>query len=99
MIHFTCDVCGKDLGAGDQDRYTLKMEVCPVKHPGELTEEDLEDDQLQAVSQLLKENPDNIALPATAHRFRFDLCSECQRRFAQDPLGKKRLVSLFTSEN
>lgn len=98
MIHFTCDVCGKELRPGQQQRFVIKIEAAPAQAPGELTEEDLDEDNLEAVSQILQES-ESLELPAARQHFRFDLCCECHRRFLVDPLGKKQNLSLFASEN
>ena len=54
MLHVTCDHCGKQLRAGE-DHYVVKIEVFAAHDPAEITEEDLEEDHMEAVSQLLRE--------------------------------------------
>jgi hypothetical protein len=98
MIHFTCDVCGKELRPSDHQRFVVKVEAFAAEDPCELTEDDLSDDNLEEVSQLLQE-PENLDVPPATQRFRFDLCCDCHRRFLRDPLGKKQALSLFTSKN
>jgi hypothetical protein len=97
MIHFSCDFCGKELRPGDEQRYVVKMEAYAAQDPAELTEDDLDDDNLQEISQLIQDG--EVDLPAPSQQFRYDLCCECHRRFLRDPLGKKQHISLFTSEN
>ena len=100
MIHFTCDLCGKELQRGDQDRHVVKIEAYTAHDPGELTEADLDDDHLEEISQILADEEDNPQdLPAATQHFRYDLCTDCHRRFVRDPLGKKQQISLFSSEN
>ena len=36
MIHFTCDICRKEMVVGDRDRYVLHIEIRPAK-PDKLT--------------------------------------------------------------
>ena len=55
MLHVTCDLCGKELRPGDDQRYVVKVEVFPTHDPAEITEEDLDEDHMEAVSQLLRE--------------------------------------------
>lgn len=98
MIHFTCDLCGKELRPGEHQRFVLRMEAYAAQDPCELTEEDLAEDNLEEVSQLLQE-PENLDVPPATQRLRFDLCCDCHRRFLRDPLGKKQHISLFSSEN
>ena len=54
MVHFTCDLCGKDLTASGDPRYVVKIEAYPGFDPTEITEDDLDDDHMEAVSQLLQ---------------------------------------------
>ncbi len=89
MIHFTCDMCGKEIQAESDQRYVVKMEVtsCSTKQP--LTEADLDQDSLQAVSELLQSQSItgmNEEVPAR-QTMRFDLCSQCRLKFVNDPLG------------
>ncbi len=90
MLHITCDLCGKELRAG-QDHYVVKIEVFAKHDPAELTEADLEEDHMEAISQLLREMDDQEAADAiepTRHNLRYDLCPECRQRFVRDPLNK-----------
>jgi len=99
MVHFTCDQCGKDLGPNGHDRYVVKIEAFPADDSFALTEADLEEDQMQAVSELLGELEADPALNEPSKRYRFDLCEECHKRFVQDPLGKESGLKLFFSKN
>src|SRR5262245_36872190 len=93
MLHVTCDLCGKELRPGDDHRYVVKVEVFPAGDPAELTEADLDEDHMEAVSQLLREMDENLADPdmleSSPKRFRYDLCPECREKFVRDPLGKE----------
>src|SRR5947209_20530029 len=84
MIHVTCDLCGKEMMPGDDQRYVVKIEVFTGHNPGELTEADLDDDHMEAVSQLLREMDDDLEdmeLEPSNHSFRDDLCPACRNRF------------------
>src|ERR1700737_2930472 len=61
MLHITCDLCGKDIVPGDDHRYVVKIEVFAAHDPAEITEADLDDDHMEAVSQLLREADEAIA--------------------------------------
>ena len=92
MLHITCDLCGKELRAGE-DHYVLKMEVYAALDPAELTEADLDEDHMEAVSQLLRDAEESDAdlddpEPAS-RRLRFDLCPDCRKRYLRDPLRKE----------
>ena len=54
MVHFTCDLCGKDLTSCGDPRYVVKIEAFPGFDPTEITEDDLDEDPMEAVSQILQ---------------------------------------------
>lgn len=102
MVHFTCDVCGQELQANNDMRYVVKMESFPTADALELTEEDLEEDHLEEVSQVLNEleQESGAALDDNVTKsFRFDLCSECYKKFLENPLGKQSIRRFDFSEN
>src|SRR4051794_20500487 len=102
MVHFTCDLCGKDLNATGDSRYVVKIEAFAGFDPTEITEEDLDGDHMEAVSQLLQrdESLSSDELTTRLHKgFRFDLCPACHARFLKDPLGKEFLRSFDFSKN
>jgi len=100
MIHFSCDLCGQIL---KDERFVVKIEVFAAHEPHELTEEDLDVDQLTAISELLEgleegaEPPENLL--AAPRYFHYDLCSNCHRRFQLDPLGREVISRLNFSQN
>src|SRR5262249_12085427 len=102
MLHFTCDLCGKELLPQGDHRYVVKIEVFAAHDPRELTEADLDEDHMEAVSQLLRDVEDS-ADPETEtpsnKKFRYDLCPECQKKFLRDPLGKEQEQKFDFSEN
>jgi hypothetical protein len=104
MLHITCDLCGKEMRPGEDHRFVVKIEVFAAHDPNEITEADLDDDHMEAVSELLRDMEDNeIATnsvdPPHQH-FRYDLCPECRKRFARNPLGREAAAQKFGfSEN
>ena len=101
MVHITCDICGRSLPAGD-DRYVLKIEVFASHDPAELTEADLDADHMDEVSQLLSDlevESEAEALAPTTQQFKYDLCSECRKRYVRDPLSKDAVPKLHFSKN
>jgi len=85
-----------------EDHYIVKIEVFAAHDPAEITEADLEEDHMEAVSQLLREmeesdDPGDVE-PASRH-FRYDLCPECRRRYLRDPLSKDSAQKFDFSEN
>jgi hypothetical protein len=101
MLHFTCDGCGKKLRAGE-DHHVVKIEVFAAHGPAALTEADLEEDHMEAVSQLLRdmEDMDEPEVPEpSAHHRRYDLCPTCCKRYMRDPLGRDAAQKFDFSEN
>lgn len=104
MLHVTCDLCGKELCPGQDERFVVKVEVFAAHDPAKITEADLDDDHMEAVSELLREMEDNehedADLSQPVYRnFRYDLCPECHRRFLRDPLGKETAQKFDFSKN
>ena len=90
MLHFSCDLCGKDLTDGRDSRYVVRMEVYAAADPAQLTDADLSDDQLEAVGQLLRDGDDADQEPAPAYKkLQYDLCPGCHKKFLADPLNRE----------
>src|ERR1700682_4479325 len=93
MLLITCDLCGKQVSTEENPRYVVKIEVFAAHDPAEITEADLDEDHMEAVSQLLHDMEEGVADPALAEpafqHFRYDLCPECRGKFARNPLGKE----------
>jgi hypothetical protein len=102
MLHVTCDLCGKELRQGEDQRYVVKIEAYAVQDPAEITEADLDEDHMEAVSQLLQEYEDSdisAELEDPCKNFRYDLCCDCHKKFVRDPLAKDKEQKLFFSKN
>lgn len=102
MVHFTCDLCGTDLTAAGHSRYVVKIAAYAGFDPTEITEDDLDDDHMEAISDLLHrdEGLSSDEFDASLYQgFRYDLCPSCHRRFIKDPLNRELLRSLDFSEN
>src|SRR6202035_5125073 len=101
MLHVTCDHCGKQLRAGE-DHYVVKIEAFAAHDPAEITEADLEEDHMEAVSELLREMEETeeaaAVAPARSH-FRYDLCPTCHQRYLRDPLSRESAQKFDFSEN
>ena len=102
MVHFTCDLCGKDLTASGDPRFVVKIAAYAGFDPTEITEDDLDDDHMEAVAEILQrdEGLSSEELDAQLYKgFRYDLCPACHERFIKDPLNRELLRSLDFSEN
>ncbi len=102
MLHFSCDLCGKELLAEVDRRYVVKMDVYAAQDSRTLTDDDLDDDQLEALGQMLQDLEASGAtpqdLPPEYKQIRMDLCPECHKKFLRDPLNKEAAKFDF-SEN
>ena len=80
----------------------LRIESYAAPDPALITDEDLEDDHLEEISQLLHALEDDLDTEVTdeaGKAFSFDLCPDCHKRFMSDPLGKEHGHKLFFSKN
>ncbi len=101
MMRVMCDCCGKELRPGEDHHYVVKMEIFATTDPTQLTESDLEEDHIEAISQMLQQatNEESDPFPPPCQHLRYDLCSACRQRFVKDPLGKEAAPKLQFSEN
>jgi hypothetical protein len=102
MLHFTCDLCGKELQPGEDQRYVVKMETFAAQDPAEITEADLDEDHMEAVSKLLRDETEHGLEPElveASKNLRFDMCQECYQKFLRDPLGREHVQKLYFSQN
>jgi hypothetical protein len=102
MLHVTCDLCGKEIRPGEEQRYVVKIEVFAANETTPLTEEDLDEDHLEEISQLLAAEECGLAPSgedSTTVFRRYDLCPACRKRFLKDPLGREAHLNLSFSEN
>ncbi len=102
MVHFTCDLCGKDLTASGDARFVVKIAAYAGFDPTQISEEDLDEDHMEEISDLLQREAglSSDELDAQLYKgFRYDLCPSCHSRFIKDPLNRDLLRSLNFSEN
>lgn len=102
MVHFTCDLCGKDLSGSGNPRYVVKIAAYAGFDPNQITQDDLDEDHMEAVSELLRreEGLASQELDDQLYKgFRYDLCAPCHRKFIKDPLNRELLRTLNFSEN
>src|SRR5262249_25440385 len=103
MLHITCDYCHREIMPGVQHRYVVKIEVFAAHDPAELTDADLDEDHMEAVSQLLRDAEDQLVDPEvvapTYKNLRYDLCPDCHKKFLNDPLGKEAAQKFDFSKN
>ena len=100
MLHISCDLCRKEISSESNFRYIVKMEVFAAHDPAEITEEDLDEDHMEAISQLLRDDSgDDLEVAAPRKNFRYDFCPECHQKFLRDPLGREGVQKFDFSKN
>lgn len=102
MLQVSCDLCGRRICRGEEQHFILKMEIYAADDPSEITEDDLDNDHMETLSEILCQAVDldeaEQLLPTTQQR-RYDLCSNCRAKFLNDPLGQESAQNLDFSEN
>lgn len=99
MLHFTCDMCGQSLNG---ERYEVRVDVRPAFDPDQIDEVDLDMDHLDEIASAIDEMESTGDFELTdcgVKNFRYDLCSHCRERYAQDPLGQDSLRRVSFSQN
>jgi len=101
VIHFTCDCCKRTLDSERDLRYVVRLEVYASM---DVTEEEIENerDHLQEIQDIL-EHLDDADDPQIGddvyQQHRYDLCSDCRKRFVKNPLGRINTTQLDFSQN
>ena len=101
MIHYTCDVCKRELDPKEDLRYVVKIEIAAAFDPVVDEEED-DRDHLQEIQDLLEHLQDTESShigDEVYQELRFDLCPECRKRFIKNPLGREVAKLCEFSEN
>lgn len=101
MIHHSCDCCKRELDADDL-RYVVKMEVYAALDPSASYDQDEDRDHLQEIQEILQraEDASDPQIGSDVYeQLRFDLCSDCRKRFVKNPLGREVLKQFNFSPN
>lgn len=104
MVHYSCDICGKDMTPANAQRYVVKVEAYAAHDPAQLTEEDLSADHVEEMAAMLHAmehggpGSELEAVPTKAS-MRFDLCPSCYQKFLTDPLGRENSHHFDFSNN
>lgn len=101
MKHFSCDVCGRELGDGAANRYVVRIEVYAAPDDTPPSEEELDSDPLDIMDDLLSDlDDDELDNPSPPPgEMRYDLCPTCHARFVRNPLNRDRLLKFNFSKN
>ena len=103
MIHYACDRCGRPIDPSEEIRYVVRLEIEAVMEPLDGDVIDDEDrDHLMELDEIL-DNADDLGNALIGDdvydRKRYDLCTECHRKFAKDPVGREAVRQLDFSQN
>ena len=102
MIHYSCDRCKRTIDPAREIRYVVRVDAQAVLDPLPSDELDDDRDQLLEIDELLESldlDDEDSLLDEAPQQLRFDLCSDCYRRFIQDPLGVESAMSVGFSSN
>ncbi len=103
MIHYACDLCGRELDPREDLRYVVRMEVYAAFDPLAAEDEEADDrDHLEEIQEILERmrDIDDPQIGSDVYQqMRFDLCPECRKRFIGNPLGREVAKVLDFSEN
>ena len=103
MIHYVCDVCKCTLDPEQDLRYVVRMEVYTAISDGP-NGIDGDRDHLAEIHDILERlddsgSDDQPTGEDVYQQLRFDLCSDCRKKFLRDPLGRRLAGQLDFSKN
>ena len=94
MIHYSCDVCKRDIDPQHDLRYVVKMEVFAAMDDSGCGDDD--SDHLQEIQDIIERMDDadcDEIGEEVCQMLRFDLCPECRRKFVKNPLGRESFLA------
>ena len=101
MLHYTCDCCKRTIDPEKDLRYVVRLEVYASLDTAE-GEQDEGRDHLEEIQEILERLDDvesDMIGDDVYHHERFDLCSECRKKFVKNPLGRLTSHELDFSKN
>jgi hypothetical protein len=100
MIRYSCDLCKREL-ASDDLRYVVRIEVYAAFDPSSSEEEDDRDhlEEIQDILEHLEDSEDDQIGEDVYQQMRFDLCPECRKKFAKNPLAREMAKAFDFSSN
>ncbi|WP_164103438.1 hypothetical protein [Candidatus Laterigemmans baculatus] len=102
MIHYTCDRCHRVIELDSEARYTVDIEAKAVFEPGPISSAaDDDGDHLLELHELLErlDEEEEGGPEADLVRHHFDLCSDCFKVYARNPIARELPLSIEFSEN
>ena len=103
MIHYSCDLCKRELDPASDSRYVMQLEIAQAIDPLDVTEDEDDRDYLEEIQEVLQRcDDDDILAPlcdGSTQRKKFDLCADCCKRVMHNPLGRDQLSQFNFSPN
>lgn len=102
MIHYSCDRCKCVIDAENDLRYIVKMEVYASCDPLDGAEDEGDRDHLLEIHEILERAEDassELISDEVYHARRYDLCSDCYKKFVNAPLGRETVNQPDFSHN
>ncbi len=102
MIRYSCDLCKRELDPEHDLRYVVKIEVFAAFDPAATDGEEDDRDHLEEIQDILErlEDSDCDQIGDDVYQqLRFDLCPECRKKFAQNPLAREVAKAFDFSSN
>jgi hypothetical protein len=102
MIHYSCDRCKRVIDPAQEVRHEVIIGVQTVLDTSEQHELDEDRDYLNELDDTLMSidlDEGEYCLDGAPRKLRYDLCSECFRRYIQDPLGAELPLHVSFSHN
>lgn len=106
MIHYTCDRCHRAIDTDVDVRYAVEVQIHPVDDAAIEPKLDPDADHLLELNEMLErmdesaESGDGMTrgVPVGLHQ-QFDLCCDCYKLYAQNPLSREFSATARFSEN
>lgn len=102
MIHYSCDLCKRELDPQNDLRYVVKMEVFAAFDPSSIDSDEDDRDHLEEIQDILERMEDSSSEEIgddVYQQLRFDLCPECRKKFMKNPLGRETAKAFGFSSN
>jgi len=96
MMHFTCDRCKRVIDPEQELHYVVRMEIEAVMDPIHEDEPNDDRDHLLEIDEILERvdaSESEMIGDDICQKRRFDLCPQCYRKFAGNPLGREKKLS------
>jgi len=102
MIHYSCDRCKRMIDPAKEVRHVVRIEVQTIVEPPPSGEWDEDRDHLLEMDELLDTldlDEEDLLAETLPQQLRFDLCTDCYRKYLQDPLGVESSLRVGFSSN